>query len=69
MTKDTSIDTIVEELYSNGIYGDIIVLWLKNKIKNYDEMKFQFKTISKQLKNERLCLFYLVCIFRNNKEI
>jgi len=69
MTKETSIDNIVEELYSNGIYGDKIVLWLKNKIKNYDELRFNFKSMSKQLKNERLCLFYLVCIFRNNKEI
>jgi|TARA_B110000503_G_scaffold43702_1_gene71521 hypothetical protein len=69
ITKDASIDTIVEELYSNGIYGDQIVFWLKNKIKNYDELIFNFNYMRTQLKNERLCLFYLVCIFRNNKEI
>lgn len=65
ITKDTSVGDIVEELYSNGIYGDQVLLWLKHKIKNYEQIHF----CSKQLKNERLCLFYLVCLFRNNKEI
>ena len=69
MTKNECVDTIVEELYSNGIYADQVVVWLSHKINNYDEAVFEFHTMSKQLKNERLCLFYLVCLFRNNKEI
>ena len=69
MVKKDAVNTIVEELYSNGIYADQVVLWLNHKIKNYDELRFEFNTMSKQLKNERLCLFYLVCVFRNNKEI
>ena len=69
MVKDSSIGNIVEELYSNGVYADQLVIWLKHKTKKYDDMVFQFNSMSKQLKNERLCLFYLVCFFRNNKEI
>lgn len=55
--KDEHIDTIVEELYSNGIYADQLAYYLKESS--------NFKSMSKQLKSERLCLFYLVCIFRN----
>jgi len=63
LEKNNPIDIVVEELYSNGIYADQLLLFLK------DNVECNFNSWSKQFKSERLCLFYLVCIFRNNKEI
>lgn len=63
LEKNNPIDIVVEELYSNGIYADQLVLFLK------DNVEYNFNSWSKQFKSERLCLFYLVCLFRNNKEI
>lgn len=54
--KKEPIDTIVEELYSNGIYAEQLAYYLKD---------YNFNSFSKQFKSERLCLFYLVCVFRN----
>ena len=63
LEKNNPIDIVVEELYSNGIYADQLLLFLK------DNVECNFNSLSKQFKSERLCLFYLVCLFRNNKEI
>ena len=63
LEKNNPIDIVVEELYSNGIYADQLLLFLK------DNVECNFNSWSKQFKSERLCLFYLVCLFRNNKEI
>lgn len=63
LEKNNPIDIVVEELYSNGIYADQLLLFLK------DIVECNFNSLSKQFKSERLCLFYLVCLFRNNKEI
>ena len=63
LEMNNPIDIVVEELYSNGIYADQLLLFLK------DNVECNFNSWSKQFKSERLCLFYLVCIFRNNKEI
>ena len=69
MNKEIPVGGIVEELYSNGIYAEQVMIWLNRKIPHYDEIRFKFNKMNKQLKNERLCLFFLVCVFRNNKEI
>ena len=63
LEKNNPIDIVVEELYANGIYADQLVLFLK------DNVECNFNSWTKQFKSERLCLFYLVCLFRNNKEI
>ena len=69
MNIETSPSGIVDELYSKGIYADQLLIWLKNKVSNYVELKFRFREISREFKDERLILFYLVCFFRNNKEL
>lgn len=69
MLKDLDPTETVEELYAKGIYGEQIAQWLKNKINNYEDSLFQYKTWSKHLKNERFNLLYLVCLFRNNKDL
>jgi len=63
LEKNNPNDIVVEELYANGIYADQLVLFLK------DNVECNFNSWTKQFKSERLCLFYLVCLFRNNKEI
>jgi len=69
MTKEDDVIDIVDELYANGIYGEQVVVWLKHKINNYEDLQFHYKVLFKQLKNERFILLYLVCLFRNNKEL
>ena len=69
MTKDIRAIDAVEELYGKGIYGEQLVVWLKHKVTHYDALRFQYKTLCKQLKNERFILLYLVCLFRNSKEL
>lgn len=69
MLKENSPEELVEELYAKGVYGEQVMVWLKGKITNYDALRFRYKTLCKQLKNERFNLLYLVCLFRNNKDL
>lgn len=69
--QQTLIDKIlnkkdnIEELYNNGIYSDMFLKYLKNKVHNYSELKFKYYNLSKIFKDEKILLFYLV-VFRNN---
>lgn len=59
---------IALELYNNGIYSDMLLKFLKNKVNNYVELKFKYYKLSKTFKDERMLLLYLV-VFRNNNII
>lgn len=69
MLKPNPPTELVEELYAKGIYGEQVMMWLKGKIHKYDALRFRYKTACKHLKNERFNLLYLVCLFRNNKDL
>lgn len=61
-------DNVIEELYNNGIYSEMLLKWLKNKVSNYSELKFKYYHLSKIYKDERILILYLI-IFRNNNII
>lgn len=61
-------DNVIEELYNNGIYSEMLLKWLKNKVSNYSELKFKYYQLSKIYKDERILILYLF-IFRNNNII
>ena len=54
-----------EELYNNGIYGDMILKQMKkmNKL-DYIQIKFHYETICKELRNETWIIFYLLCFWK-----
>jgi replication factor C small subunit len=53
-----------EELYNNGVYGDMVLKQMKkmNKL-DYIQIKFHYETICKELRNETLIIFYLLCFW------
>jgi DNA polymerase III delta prime subunit len=57
---------IAEKLYSEGIYGDLILNKMKNMPKEkYIKIKFYYESICKELKNETMIIYYLLCYYRN----
>lgn len=68
INKDIETYNIVLELYNNGIYSEMLLKWLKNKVNNYTELKFKYYNLSKIFKDEKMLILYLV-IFRNNNVI
>jgi len=57
---------VAEKLYSDGIYGDLILAKMKNMPKDkYIKIKFYYESICKELKNETLIIYYLLCYYRS----
>jgi hypothetical protein len=57
---------IAEKLYSDGIYGDLVLNRMKNMPREkYIKIKFYYESICKELKNETMILYYLLCYYRN----
>ena len=57
---------IAEKLYSDGIYGDLVLNKMKNMPKEkYIKIKFHYESICKELKNETMIIYYLLCYYRN----
>ena len=67
--SDNSIIEVTNKLYQYPIFANEVIIWLKDKVYNYYELLYKFHDFSKELKNEKWILFYLVCFFRNNKKI
>jgi replication factor C subunit 2/4 len=68
--KDKNISDLVEysdELYKNGVYGDMILKRIKRLDKErYIYIKFYYETICQELRNERWIIFYLLCFYNVN---
>jgi hypothetical protein len=57
---------MAEKLYSDGIYGDLVLNKMQGMQKDkYIKMKFYYESICKELKNETLIIYYLLCYYRN----
>jgi DNA polymerase III delta prime subunit len=57
---------IADKLYSDGIYGDLVLNKMKNMPKEkYIKIKFYYESICKELKNETMIIYYLLCYYRN----
>jgi DNA polymerase III delta prime subunit len=67
--KDKTIIDLVDysdELYKNGIYGDMILKQIqKIKKERYIYIKFYYEIICQELRNERWIIFYLLCFYKN----
>ena len=59
----------VNELYIQGIYADILLQYLKNKVINFIELEFYYDRFKNILKNEKFIMLHLIYSFRNNKKI
>jgi DNA polymerase III delta prime subunit len=60
--------SISNEFYMNSINAyEILYRFKKNK--NYNIIKLVFDKITSNLRNEELCIFYLLLFFRNNNKI
>jgi hypothetical protein len=57
---------VAEQLYKEGQYGDIILDKMKHMKKNkYIKIKFYYESICKELKNEVMIIYYLLCYYKN----
>ena len=57
---------IATKLYSDGIYGDLVLDRMKNMPREkYIKIKFYYESICKELKNETMIIYYLLCYYRN----
>ena len=55
-----------EELYKNGIYGDLILKKIKKINKErYIYLNFYYDSICQELRNEKWIIFYLLCYYKN----
>ena len=66
---NNSLNALIEysdELYKNGIYGDMILKRIQRTNKErYIFIKFYYETICQELRNERWIIFYLLCFYKN----
>jgi DNA polymerase III delta prime subunit len=66
--ENKNVDELIimsEELYNSGVYGDMILKQMKKMNKNeYIYIKFYYETICKELRNEPLIIFYLLCYWK-----
>jgi DNA polymerase III delta prime subunit len=55
-----------EELYNNGVYGDMILKQIKKINKErYIYIKFYYETVCQEIRNEKWIIFYLLCFCNN----
>jgi DNA polymerase III delta prime subunit len=55
-----------DELYKNGIYGDMILKQIKKINKErYTYINFYYETICQEIRNEKWIIFYLLCFCNN----
>jgi len=69
LTNNLDIIDCVNELYIQGIYADILLQYLKNKVINFIELEFYYDRFKNILKNEKFIMLHLIYSFRNNKKI
>tara|TARA_B110000093_G_C12899709_1_gene379854 strand:- start:617 stop:1264 length:648 start_codon:yes stop_codon:yes gene_type:complete len=69
MNETCEIEECINNCLISGIYGEQLLHWIKKKIYNYDELKYKYDKIKKEIKDEKWILFYLISFFRNNKEL
>ena len=67
-TDDYSLNDIyqlAEDIYNSNIFSMEVFNKFKNH-KNYNTVNMIFKKITQNIRNEVLCIFYILNIFRNN---
>ena len=66
--ENKSVDELMimaEELYSSGIYGDMVLKQMKcMDSSKYIKIKFYYESICCELRNETWILFYLLCYWK-----
>jgi DNA polymerase III delta prime subunit len=56
---------LAEQLYKDGQYGDLILQKMKCMKKDkYIKIKFYYESICKELKNEVMIIYYLLCYYK-----
>lgn len=61
----TDLLILADELYNNGVYGDMLLKHMKNMNKeDYVFIKFYYDSICKELRNEMWIIFYLLCYYK-----
>ena len=58
--------SLAEQFYKEGTYGDLILDKMKHMKKDkYIKIKFYYESICKELKNEVMIIYYLLCYYKN----
>lgn len=66
LNNNSNYNSITNQLYTNGIYSDILIKYLKGKINNYEHLYINYNNIKNIFKNEKMILLYLVIYYKNN---
>ena len=57
---------LAEQFYKEGTYGDLLLDKMKHMKKDkYIKIKFYYESICKELKNEVMIIYYLLCYYKN----
>jgi len=58
--------SMAEQLYKEGQSGDLLLAKMKHmKKKDYIHLLFYYESICKELKNETMIIYYLLCYYKN----